>query len=358
MVLLSSPQAHEAIASWCDPEPQELVKLTSRALPGLANLGNTCFANAVLQCLLNTRSLIKICSAFDQFRRPNKGLFGRSFLRLAKEYSSTAHSSVRRWSPALLDFRDELADANPQFEDYKQQDAYEFLGCVLEGLEESFQGHCGMDVIRMIFGITTHTRRRCHNCLGEFEVDRVTDTALRVPLLSPAAQFDAELRAEEEQTPISLQELLEATQRPETIEDYECDVCEGGVRSTITQHAGVLSCTREVVVVVLYRFCHCVDDFGGYGPRKVKRQVRCPSELRLETGTYQLYGVVSHIGSSLSAGHYVAAVRSMHTEAWYECDDERVTPLRPGALREGLPMTRVTPGAEPYMLFYQRRSSN
>merc|ERR1740121_415062 len=71
--------------------------------------------------------------------------------------------------------------------------------------------------------------------------------ALRLPLLSPAAQFDASLREREEQTPATLQDLLKSAQRPETIEGYDCDRCRAccadgrAARSTITQHASIIS---------------------------------------------------------------------------------------------------------------------
>jgi len=194
-------------------------------------------------------------------------------------------------------------------------------------------------------------------------VDRVTDTALRLPL-SLDVQFDPALREREEATPISLQELLDASRQPEKIDGYDCDACrarsaergEAHARSTITQHAGVIAETRDVVVVVLYRFAHALDAAGNSKPTKVNRQVACPTELNLESKSYRLFGVVSHLGTSLSSGHYVAAVRSRRDDAWYECDDERVTPLSLKALYDGRSVTAVRPGAEPYILFYHRNA--
>lgn len=219
-------------------------------------------------------------------------------------------------------------------------------------------------MIRAICGVGMYTTRTCHRCSTRFEVDHVTDTALRLPLLSPEAQFDARLREREEQTPVALQELLEASRRPETIEGYDCDECRrrsalAGAehsRSTITQHGGVISATRDVVIVVLYRFAQTLDASGSFRPRKVTRKVSFPTELSLETGSYSLFGVVSHLGATLSAGHYVAAVRSRRDDMWYECNDETVKPLSVKALYGGRPITAVRDGAEPYILFYHRRA--
>ena len=66
------------------------------------------------------------------------------------------------------------------------------------------------------------------------------------------------------------------------------------------------------------------------------------SLLALDRFKGQLIGVISHIGSSLSSGHYVSYVSMGST--WYICSDEQVTELE---------FSEFSQSGESYILFYQ-----
>eukprot|EP00933_Yihiella_yeosuensis_P044194 TRINITY_DN39288_c0_g1_i2.p1 TRINITY_DN39288_c0_g1~~TRINITY_DN39288_c0_g1_i2.p1 ORF type:complete len:601 (-),score=126.51 TRINITY_DN39288_c0_g1_i2:267-2069(-) len=382
MVQLKLSATHERLrALWHsgdvskDPEP-----VNDSQIPGLANLGNTCFMNSVLQCLLNTPGwLAEACRTFkepdfEDEKLTGRAILGRCFAELVSEYNTTQGTSLARTNQQLKSMKAAIASIDKQYAGCEQQDAYEFLGCLLEGLEENFKAlyHRGENekqitagVIRAVCGVGSHTKRTCHACSKCFEVDHVTDTAVRLPLISMEAQMDEAVRTKETESPVSLVELLEMMRKPEDIEGYDCDSC-GEIakakeiehaRSKVTQHAGIISRTSDVLTVVLNRCCQAFDAAGNFKPTKVKRQVNFESSLKLETGEYQLFGVVSHLGSSLTSGHYIAAVKSLRDEMWYECDDERVKPLNLKALYDGRPISSLRTGAEPYILFYQRVKS-
>ena len=106
---------------------------------GLQNLGNTCFMNSALQCLLHTPPLIDyLSSAAYQVDLNSDNPLGYGG-KLATEFASVVAAS---WSPnsssafAPRELKYLLAQHAPQFIGYQQHDAQELLAFLLDGLHE------------------------------------------------------------------------------------------------------------------------------------------------------------------------------------------------------------------------------
>ena len=104
---------------------------------GLENLGNTCFMNSSLQCLLHIQPLVSYFLANENNlllnkKSPTKGLLASSFAQLVKEISNAQAGSVI----APIDFQKVVCRHAPHLLDNQQQDCQEFLHFLLDGMSE------------------------------------------------------------------------------------------------------------------------------------------------------------------------------------------------------------------------------
>lgn len=112
-------------------------KRAGRGLAGLQNLGNTCFMNSALQCLVHTSPLVDYFLQ-DYSHEINKqnplGMHGElavAFGDLLRKMWSAGQTSV----PPRV-FKGKLARFAPQFSGYNQHDSQELLAFLLDGLHE------------------------------------------------------------------------------------------------------------------------------------------------------------------------------------------------------------------------------
>ncbi|XP_051115413.1 ubiquitin carboxyl-terminal hydrolase 9-like [Andrographis paniculata] len=106
-------------------------------LAGLQNLGNTCFMNSAVQCLVHTAPLVEyfLQDYSEEINRENplglRGELAVSFGELLRKLWSSGRSPV-----APRAFKGKLARFAPQFSGYNQHDAQELLSFLLDGLHE------------------------------------------------------------------------------------------------------------------------------------------------------------------------------------------------------------------------------
>uniref|UniRef100_UPI00358FACC9 ubiquitin carboxyl-terminal hydrolase 33 isoform X2 n=1 Tax=Myxine glutinosa TaxID=7769 RepID=UPI00358FACC9 len=107
-----------------------------RGLTGLKNIGNTCYMNAALQALSN-------CPPLTQFFLECGGLVRTDKKpALCKSYQKLVYEMWHKKRPSYLvptSLAHSIKLVNPMFRGYSQQDAQEFLRCLMDELHEELK---------------------------------------------------------------------------------------------------------------------------------------------------------------------------------------------------------------------------
>ena len=107
----------------------------ARGLVGLSNLGNTCYMNSALQCLLNTPTLTEYfltCPAL--VANAERNAMSRSFKKLVDDIWGPRGDDSPYVAPANVLYA--VKTAYPMFRGFHQHDSQEFLRCFMDLMHE------------------------------------------------------------------------------------------------------------------------------------------------------------------------------------------------------------------------------
>ncbi|CAA7401988.1 unnamed protein product [Spirodela intermedia] len=305
---------------------------------GLLNCGNSCYANAVLQCLTSTKPLL----IYLLRRMHSRNCTARDWCLMCELelHVSMLRESGGPLSPSRL--LSNMRNIGCRIGGGTQEDAHEFLRLLVTSMQsiclEGLGGEKEVDIglqettlIQQMFGGRIRSKVKCLRCHLESErYENIMDLTL-------------EIHGWVE----SLEDALTQFTAPEDLDGenmYRCGRCSTYVkaRKQLSLHE-----VPNILTIVLKRF-----QTGKYG--KINKYVTFPDLLDMipfMTGTgdspplYLLYGVVVHLDTCNASfsGHYVSYVKDLQG-SWFKIDDSEV---------QAVPFSQVmSEGA--YMLFYMR----
>ncbi|TYH28631.1 hypothetical protein ES288_A02G159100v1 [Gossypium darwinii] len=304
---------------------------------GLNNCGNSCYANAVLQCLAFTRPLTSylVKGLHSKACRKKEWCFICEFecLILKAKEGESPLSPIRILS--------KIQKIGSNLGPGKEEDAHEFLRYAVDAMqsvclkEARAAGPLAEEtsLIGLTFGGYLHSKIKCMKCLGKSELyERMMDLTVEIDgdigsLEEALAQFTA-------------REILDGENK------YHCIRCKSYVKAS--KKLTVLE-SPNILTIVLKRF-----QSGNFG--KLNKSVQFPEVLDLapymsgsssKVVIYNLYAVVVHLDvmDTAFSGHYVCYVKNFRGE-WFRIDDSTVIPVS----LERVLLERA------YMLLYARRS--
>ncbi|KAL5110354.1 Ubiquitin carboxyl-terminal hydrolase 2 [Taenia crassiceps] len=341
---------------------------STAGLVGLSNLGNTCFMNSVIQCLSNTRELLRVCLDYVYQSELNvnssmKGNLFTAYADLMRQMWTPSCSTITYVSPQR--FRSQVQKFAPRFMGYAQQDAQEFLRYLVQGLHEDvnrvtkrppsevpdydkedrmpdskkaalyWQRYKRIDdsIIADLFLGQLMSTLECMSCGHKSTTfDPFWDLSLPIP------------RGSE----VDIHNCFHLFTSSEILDGAEQPTCSGCKRRQPCRKSFSIQRFPAILVIHFKRFSgersrSKLTTFIDY-PIEHLDLNRYASHCSPETNTsYRLYAVSNHSGS-VFGGHYTASCLHPKLGAWFEFNDTRVRPIRE--------TEAVSP--EAYVLFYQR----
>ncbi|XP_023748529.1 ubiquitin carboxyl-terminal hydrolase 17 [Lactuca sativa] len=281
---------------------------------GLVNCGNSCYANAVLQCLTYTPPLNAYLLQGLHSKTCNKRewCFTCEFEALILK-SKGGNSPL---SPIRI-----LENIGSNLGHGKEEDAHEFLRYAIDTLQSACLKEAGIKssnsleeettLIGLTFGGYLRSKIKCMKCGGKSERhERMMD--LTVEIEGDIATLEEALDK------FTCTEVLDGENK------YKCSRCKSYEKA---KKKLTLLEAPNVLTIALKRF-----QSGKFG--KLNKPIHFPEILDMApyvSGTsdkspvYRLYGVVVHVDimNAAFSGHYVCYVKNIQNR-WFKIDDSRV----------------------------------
>lgn len=252
---------------------------------GLANLGNTCYMNTVLQTLLHTKSLSKYFLTLnkEELISIKQNQITYSYLRLLLKYIQKNKQNI-----LPLTFKRNFQEKVSYFYGNNQHDAQEFFTFLIDNFENKKISDIFYGKFKKII--------TCQNCDHQFNR---SEPFLTISL--PICKTDKKT--------LDLHDLFKDFFKDEIL-TYECENCKK--REECIQKLEI-SKFPKILSLQLKRFT--------YNNTKNKEYIKIPEIFTHNKKEYKLYSIVNHSGNC-NSGHYYNY--SKIQSEWYVFNDSQI----------------------------------
>ncbi|CAI9300916.1 unnamed protein product [Lactuca saligna] len=339
-------------------------------LIGLLNLGNTCFMNTAIQCLVHTPQFARyfLGDFHQEINRDNPlGMQGELALAFGELVRKLWAAGRAAFAPRA--FKAKLSRFAPQFWGRNQHDSQELLAFLLDGLHEDLNrvkqkpSNKSKDTDGLPDEQVADEYWANHISHNDSIIVDVCQGQYKSTLICPACDktsvtFDPFMYLSlpiDSESAVSIYSCIEGFLREEPLvpEDmWFCPRCKERRQATKKLDLWRLP---EVLVIHLKRFSYSTTIRS-----KLETFVDFPlHDLDLSTyvannknshgspQVYQLYALANHYGN-MGAGHYTAHVKLINQNRWYRFDDSHVS----GIIEDDVKSNAA------YVLFYRRMKTD
>lgn len=326
---------------------------------GLVNLGNTCYMNSTVQCL---KRIPELTRALAQFRPVNQNDLSQKLTYELNGLIKSLETKGTAFTPFI--FVNTLRTAFPLFAETdekgigKQQDAEECLTSILESISPNLVVD-GQRLIDNLFTFQYHTRLVCAENASEeptMGIDFskklmciIDNQGNPVNLITEGIEAGLGGQLDKFSESLGRNAVYNKTMKINHLPNYAIVQLVRFIWKGASSAAGTKAVKAKVLrsvafnkVLDLHPFCteelqrsldvgremelqlHEQELINNPGKPRDLKSFTAEFGTGVETGHYQLVGVVTHKGRSADSGHYVGWTH-LKDETWAKYDDDFVT---------------------------------
>ena len=323
-------------------------------VPGLDNLGNTCYMNCSLQALYATKEFREYLLRGKYSEKVSEQSL---HLATAHLFQQMANSNNKK-SIEPKEFWNTFTAYKKQFEGRQQHDAQECLRFIIDGIHEEVNVAKKRGQNRKSDGNESwKTPKSSEKVWKQF--NQYSDDSFLVRLFVGQFKYiiecsecqhksyswehfwDISLPLPEKEDEIDVQECANLYIAKEVLENDSMPFCTKCQQKRKSVKKTIIKRTPFILIIQLKRF--------GNDGQKIDKKVKINENLEFKDLMYELYACISHQGISPLGGHYVCHCRhTLQNNQWFYFDDEDVRK------EDNIDFNDMT---NAYILFYRKKGT-